>query len=121
MSEVYKLLFRAEVLDGQHKAVVKKRLSEAMKLSDAQAERLFTGDPVVIKKLANKELAARYQAVFKKAGARLRVVPLASATESDGTARAATPSGDEVSMATSADTLTLMPLGNVLDRRNLSL
>lgn len=76
MDETYRLMFRGEVLDDQHPAVVRKRLSEALKLTHAQAEKLFAGGSVVIKQRADVKTAARYQAIFKRAGARLRVLPV---------------------------------------------
>ena len=76
MDETYRLVFRGEVLDGQHTAVVKKRLLDALKLSDDQAEKLFSGSAVVLKRRADTKTAARYQALFKKAGARLRLLPI---------------------------------------------
>jgi len=76
MDDAYRLVFRGEVLDGQHPAVVKKRLMAALKLSDAQADKLFAGSAVVLKQQADGKTAARLQGVFKQAGARLRVTPV---------------------------------------------
>ena len=76
MDEKYRLVFRGEVLDGQHRAVVKRRLMEALNLSEAQLEALFSGKAVVLKKSADARTAARYQGIFKKAGGRLRVLPV---------------------------------------------
>ena len=76
MDESYRLVFRGEVLDNQHPAVVKKRLASALKLTDAQAEKLFSGSSVVVKQQADTKTAARYQGLFKQAGARLRVLPV---------------------------------------------
>ena len=76
MDEAYRLVFRGEVLEGQHPAVVRKRLVQALQLNDAQAETLFGGKPVVVRKRADTATAARYQDLFKQAGARLRVMPL---------------------------------------------
>ncbi len=78
MTDTYRLVFRGEVIEGQHPAVVRKRLAIALKLDDARVKSLFTGNPVVIRKSADQETAARFQSVFKKAGARLRVQPVAS-------------------------------------------
>lgn len=75
MDEAYRLVFRGEVLDGQHSAVVKKRLVDALKLNDKQAEKLFSGSAMVVKGHADTKTAARYQRLFKQAGARLRVEP----------------------------------------------
>jgi hypothetical protein len=76
MDEAYRLVFRGEVLDGQHPAVVKTRLVQALNLSDKQADLLFSGSAMVLKRQADTKTAARYQGLFKKAGARLRVMPI---------------------------------------------
>ncbi len=76
MDEKYRLVFRGEVLDGQHRAVVKRRLMESLKLTEEQMEKLFSGSAVVLKKSVEAKVAARYQALFKQAGGRLRVHPV---------------------------------------------
>lgn len=76
MSEQYRLVFSAEVVEGQHPAVVKKRLAAVLKLDDERMDVLFSGKSVVVKKAADEKTAARYQEAFKKAGARLRVLPV---------------------------------------------
>lgn len=73
MDEKYRLIFRGELLEGQHRAVVKRRLAELLKLDDARVEKLFSGNPVVLKRNADRKTAARYQALFKQAGGRLRI------------------------------------------------
>jgi hypothetical protein len=72
----FHLVFRGEVLEGQHKAVVSKRLAALLKMAPEKAGALFSGKPVVLKRDAPKAVAAKYQAAFKKAGAKLRVVPV---------------------------------------------
>lgn len=89
MDGKYRLVFKGEVLDGQHRAVVRRRLVEALKLNDAQAEKLFSGTAVVLKKEADATVASRYQALFKKAGARLRVMPLESGSTTSAASVAA--------------------------------
>lgn len=79
MSERYRLVFRGEVLDGQHPAVVKKKLGRALQLQDERLEALFSGKVVIVKKDADTSTAARYQALFKKTGARLRILPVDAA------------------------------------------
>jgi len=71
---VYNLVFRGEVLEGQHRAVVAKRLAALLKLEPGKAGALFSGKAIVLKRNAPKAVAARYQAAFRKAGARLRVM-----------------------------------------------
>lgn len=76
MSDDFRLVFSGEVTEGQHPAVVKKRLAAVLKLDDARMDVMFSGKAVVVKKQTDEKTAARYQAVFEKAGARLRVLPL---------------------------------------------
>ena len=100
MDERYRLIFRGELLDGQHRAVVKRRLTELLKLEDAQVDKLFAGNPVVLKRDVDRTTAARYQALFKKAGGRLRVSAEAgseSANPPGSASEAPAPSGARVS------------------------
>lgn len=82
MDERYRLVFRGEVLEGQHGAVVKKKLAQALGIKDeAKLEQMFAGKAVVIRKDADTKTAAKFQAAFKKSGARLRVLPVVLSME----------------------------------------
>jgi hypothetical protein len=76
MTERYRLVFRGEVLEGQHKAVVKQRLGAALKVEGERLDAMFTGKAVTIRKDADTDTAAKFQIAFKRAGARLRVLPI---------------------------------------------
>lgn len=71
----YHLVFRGEVLEDQQPAEVCRRLATLLKMSPEKAKQLFGGRQVVLKRDVPKAVAARYQAAFRKAGARLRVLP----------------------------------------------
>lgn len=79
-TQEYRLVFSGEVAEGQHSAVVKKRLATVLKLDEERMNILFSGKPVVVKKATDQKTAARYQQAFQKAGARLRVLPVADAS-----------------------------------------
>jgi hypothetical protein len=81
MSERYRLVFRGEILDGQQKQAVKERLGATLKVDGARLDAMFTGKAVVIRKDADTDTAARFQVAFKRAGARLRVLPVAIEAE----------------------------------------
>jgi hypothetical protein len=74
MEERYRLVFRGELLEGQHRAVVKRRLTELMQLSETQVEKLFSGAPVILRSDVDRKTAAKYQTLFKQAGGRLQVL-----------------------------------------------
>jgi len=82
MDERYRLVCRGDVQDGQHRAGVKKRLGQLLKIDGEKLEALFTGDGVVIRRETDAATAAKVEAAFKQAGARLRVVPLTTAESS---------------------------------------
>ena len=81
MSERYRLVFRGELLEGQQKSVVKQRLGVALKVEGERLDAMFTGKAVTIRKDADTNTAARFQVAFKRAGARLRVLPVATEVE----------------------------------------
>ncbi|TDJ39420.1 MAG: hypothetical protein E2O54_10885, partial [Gammaproteobacteria bacterium] len=122
MSERFRLLFRGEILEGQHTAVVKKRLAKLLGIEDARVQRLFSGEPVVIKKDVDQATAARYQAEFKSAGARLRVAGGKSAgsaaspppTPAQDAASAAAPSATPAGAASTGDDPTVAEPGAMM-------
>ena len=65
MSEQFRLVFAGEINQGQHAAVVKKRLGAVLKLDTERMDVLFSGKSVVVKKVTDIATAARYQAAFK--------------------------------------------------------
>ncbi|MCZ6656882.1 MAG: hypothetical protein O7C67_06260 [Gammaproteobacteria bacterium] len=74
MEDRYRLVFRGEILEGQHSAVVKKRIGKALKLTEDKLDELFSGKAVVIAKNADARKTAKLQGTFKEAGARLRAL-----------------------------------------------
>lgn len=98
MSERYRLLFRGEVHEGQHPAVVKKRLGQALKLDDERLETLFSGKAVILKRDADPPTAARYQALFKNSGARLRILAVDKPADVPDERRPSADSGSRASL-----------------------
>ncbi|MGI9324976.1 MAG: hypothetical protein ACR2PZ_07140 [Pseudomonadales bacterium] len=133
MSDNYRLVFRGEVGEGQHPAVVKKRLAKVLKLEADKVEKLFTGSTVVLRRSVDATTAARYQAAFKEAGARLRVQPIreesetpapvgasdasASQAETSDEVAATTPASDVAAGTDAAETeygFRLLPVGSYI-------
>lgn len=77
MHERYRLVFSGEIVEGQHVAVVKRRLVESLNLTVGQVEKLFSGRDVTVKGEADPQVALRIQSAFEQSGARLRLVPIA--------------------------------------------
>ena len=115
MSEEFRLVYSGEVLEGQHPAVVKKRLAAVLKLEDERMDVLFSGKAVVVKRATDQTNAARYQAAFKKAGARLRVLPAEEDAAEEAAAVSAPPPTPAAESTEDATGLQVLPVGsNVL-------
>lgn len=125
MTEQYRLVYSGEVLEGQHAAVVKKRLAALLKLDDERMNVLFSGKAVVVKRATDEKTSARYQQAFAEAGARLRVLPVAedeSPAAAPSAAGGATPAGSSSEVSRPADAedqqpaaaggLQVMPVGS---------
>lgn len=74
MSEQFQLVFRGECLEGYQQNEVMIELEQRLGLSAEQVEALFGPRPVVVKRAVSREEAARFQALFRSAGAHLRVL-----------------------------------------------
>jgi len=70
----YDILFAGNLLDGAEPERVKRSLKELFNLSDAQVERLFSGQRVVIKRDVDIRTATRYRELFNQAGALAQIV-----------------------------------------------
>lgn len=108
---VYNLLFRGEVLEGQDRSAVARRLMVLLKIDAPKVKAMFSGRPVVLRRHVSKDVAARFQAAFREAGARLRVAPAeaaapaSAATASEATASEAPATGAPATKTTLAQRL----------------
>ncbi|WP_461481495.1 hypothetical protein [Porticoccus sp.] len=78
----YEVVFRGDVVPGQAIVEVKQRLAELFAAEPARIDGMFSGRPVVVKRNLDRELAQRYQASMRKAGA---VVDIRPAAETEAT------------------------------------
>lgn len=81
--ERFDLSFAGELAAGADPDQVRARLAAVFKLNEQSAARLFTGRAVVIKRDADAATRARFEEIFTRAGARLRVTALTPETASD--------------------------------------
>lgn len=69
MQQRYKVIFRGRVVADRDVVDVKKALATLMQARVYQIDTLFSGRPVIIKKDLSAEMAERYAAAFREAGA----------------------------------------------------
>lgn len=72
----YDLRFRAILQPGTNADQARARLRELFRLDEAGAARLFSGQPVIVKRAVDAKTAAQYERVFSEAGAVLERLEL---------------------------------------------
>ncbi len=74
MTELFNVVFAGEISGKADPAVVRANLAKLFNANDAVLDRLFSGQPVAIKKMVNRETAMLLRARMKQAGANTRMV-----------------------------------------------
>ena len=100
MSELFNVVFSGEVSGRADPAVVRANVGKLFNASEAILDKLFSGQPVAVKKMVDRAGAMKVRAMMKQAGAETRLVavdeqgrPLAAAapTQAPATAVPAAP------------------------------
>lgn len=73
MASQFRILFAGGVLEGHVKADVKQAAAGRLKLSSKQAETIFSGQKIILKKGLSSVDATRYASELEKIGMRVRV------------------------------------------------
>jgi hypothetical protein len=78
MEELYNVYFAGQVLDGHDLRGVRDKLAKVFNADPATLDKLFSGNPQLIKRDCDKATALKYKDAMQRAGA----VPIIKATES---------------------------------------
>lgn len=73
MHPTFQLVFAGEILAGYTPTVVREAVASRLKLDDERLERLFSGEPVVLKRGVELDRALHYVAQFEQLGALLHI------------------------------------------------
>ncbi len=65
----YKLIFEGKIVTGRKIEEVKRNLSSLYKTDNKKIERLFTNQPILIKKDVDYQVAMKYKEAFERTGA----------------------------------------------------
>ena len=76
MPQTFKIVFNGEITAGHELADVQGKLLKLYKGNHKAVQALFAGKPVVVKDKLDKQTAIKYKAVFEKAGATTKIVPV---------------------------------------------
>ncbi|MGB2109742.1 MAG: hypothetical protein ACPHWU_07145, partial [Marinobacter vinifirmus] len=79
---MFQLVFKGECVPGTDPAAVRNNAKALFKASVEQLDRMFSGQPVVIRNKLEQVQAEKYQAVLKKHGMVAYVQPMAGAAPS---------------------------------------
>jgi hypothetical protein len=123
---LYDVVFSGELLAGSDPAEARRRLAALFKSDAAAIERLFSGQPVAIKKGVNEGTAARYREAFRQAGAacQICVVPVAVAAPppervAQSMPQSIAPESAASALAGSLGGVTILPAGTLLPQPEL--
>jgi hypothetical protein len=73
---MYRIVFHGKVRDGHEVASVREQLGKLFRIEDSERlDKLFSGNPVTIKKSLDEAGARKYMAALEKAGAEVEVDP----------------------------------------------
>jgi hypothetical protein len=101
---MFQLVFKGECVPGTDPDTARNNARALFKASTEQLERMFSGQPVVIRNKLEEGQAGKYQAVLKKHGMVAYVQPMADTEASGKKASANTPSAQAASAAPRPDT-----------------
>ena len=116
-SVTYAIVFSGDIVEGFQIISVKAHLAKMLKASPEKMAALFSGKPVVIKRTADKQEAAKYGTALKKVGADIKVKIIrsnATAAKVASTHINATSSQPAPSTPTSAATRDAIPSPNAI-------
>ncbi len=67
--QTYDIIFSGQLLEGCDLEIARQQIAKIFRANEAQLDKLFSGNPVVIKSGADDETATKYRLAFRKAGA----------------------------------------------------
>jgi hypothetical protein len=114
----FDIQFAGELVAGADPDATRERLGELFKLPPEALDRLFDGQPHILKRDLDQATAVRFRDAFGESGAILRLIPIAARPESavpDQAAPEAARSSPPVEGTVADGRLTLAPLGTNMD------
>jgi hypothetical protein len=101
--ETYNVFFSGQIMQDRDPTEVRRKVGKLFKLEGAKLERMFSGQPVAIKRHVDMELAMQYRVAFRQAGALVDIHPAARApAEPNAAAGSATNHGAAQGLSLSA-------------------
>ncbi|MFT6435208.1 MAG: hypothetical protein ACJAVI_003260 [Candidatus Azotimanducaceae bacterium] len=110
-SVTYAIVFSGDIVEGFQIISVKAHMAKMLKASPDKMAALFSGKPVVIKRTADKQEAAKYGTALKKVGADVKVRIIRSNAT---TAKIASTPINTISSQPAPSTPTSAPTGNTI-------
>lgn len=114
MTELFNVVFAGEIVGRADPAVVRANVGKLFNASEAVLDRLFSGQPVAVKKMVDRATAMKIRALLKQAGAEARMVQVdAQGSPLLPASAAVTPASEAVAVAV---TSAAVPAGSMAAR-----
>jgi hypothetical protein len=81
MQETYDIYFSGQIMKDADPAEARRKVGALFKLDGAKLERLFSGEPVAIKRSVDMDRAVKYRLAFREAGALVDILPSGSSPQ----------------------------------------
>jgi len=107
---VYAIVFSGGVIDGFQLISVKAHMAKMLKADVNTMAKLFSGNPIVLKRTTDKDLAVKYGAALKKVGADVRIKAVKTNAPLPTRKRPAPQAAADAPHAPDTSGLSLMPL-----------
>lgn len=75
--EAYDVYFSGKIMKGQDLEEVRRKIGAMFKIDGAKLDRLFSDEPVAIKRGVNMDEAVKYRVAFRNLGALVDILPVA--------------------------------------------
>lgn len=99
----FHIVFAGQLVKGSDPVTVKANLGKIFKMDAARVEKLFSGQPVVLKKDADQATAMKFRAVLKQAGAECELRPVAEAATPPSAPQPSAPARRDTAAAVRTD------------------
>lgn len=81
--ELFDLIFQGEIVKNVDEGLARKNVQQLFKIPAAKVDALFSGNPVVLKRGLNMDVANKYRVAIKKAGALVNIVAQAAPVQKE--------------------------------------
>jgi hypothetical protein len=114
--QAFDIYFRGEALPDADPTAVRAGVARLFRIEESAVDRLFSGQPLRVKRDVDADTASRYRAAFREVGALVQIVPAGAEAPAATSPETATPSAAARRQASADAGPALAEPGAIIDR-----